>query len=141
MKMGEKLTIRQRRFAVHMAALGNESEAARRAGYSPARAHVTGAELVRNRKVSEEITRCREEIEKRLGISPLWCAVRYKGLAQAAEARGEFAQARGCLDSLAKLMDWYPKEKKNQSSGYSFEVLLKQIEEEKRVKDITPGRE
>ena len=34
-----------------------------------------------------------------------------------------------------------PERKKNQSSGYSFEVLLKQIEEEKRVKDITPGRE
>ena len=88
MKIKSRLTIRQRRFAQQMAVLGNQSEAARRAGYSPARAHVTGAELVRNRKVSEEITRCREEIEKRLGISPLWCAVRYKGLAQAAEARG-----------------------------------------------------
>ena len=139
--MKKRLNQRQLQFAEHMAATGNQTESAIRAGYSPARAHVTGSELVRNRKVSEEIKRCREEIEKRLGISPLWCAVRYKGLAQAAEARGEFAQARGCLDSLAKLMDWYPKEKKNQSSGYSFEVLLKQIEEEKRVKDITPGRE
>ena len=67
MKIKSRLTTRQRRFAQQMADLGNQSEAAGRAGYSPPRAHVTGAELLRNRKVSEEITRCREEIEKRLG--------------------------------------------------------------------------
>ena len=105
------------------------------AGYSPKRAHVTGSELVRNRKVSEEIIRSRERIEEELGINPYWCAKRYVYLSQAAEENRNFAAARGCLDSLAKLMEWFPKEEKmSEGNEFSIELMLKRIEEEQKEK-------
>ena len=55
--MKNRLNQRQRKFAEFMAGSGNQTESAIMAGYSPKRAHVTGSELVRNRKVSEEIIR------------------------------------------------------------------------------------
>ena len=133
--MKKRLNQRQRKFADYMAGSGNQTESAIMAGYSPKRAHVTGSELVRNRMVSEEIIRRREKIEEELGINPYWCAKRYVDLSQAAEESRNFAAARGCLDSLAKLMEWFPKEeKKSEGNEFSIELMLKRIEEEKKEK-------
>ena len=52
------------------------------------------------------LQRMRDEIEEALGISPQWCAERYMVLADKAEGNGEIQNARGCLDSLSKLMGW-----------------------------------
>ena len=133
--MKNRLNQRQRKFAEHMAGSGNQTESAIMAGYSPKRAHVTGSELVRNRRVSEEIIRRREKIEEELGIDPLWCAKKYVDLFQSADEKGNYSAARGCLDSLAKLMEWFPKEeKKSEGNEFSIELMLKRIEEEKKEK-------
>ena len=63
-------------------------------------------------------------------------AERYVDLSQAAEESRNFAAARGCLDSLAKLMEWFPKEEKNpEQNEFSIELMLKKIEEEKLQKN------
>ena len=133
--MKKRLNQRQQKFAEFMASSGNQTESAILAGYSPKRAHVTGSELVRNRNVSEEITRSRGRIEEELGIDPLWCARKYVDLSKSAEQAGNYTAARGCLDSLAKLMEWFPKEeKKSGGSEFGIELMLKRIEEEQKEK-------
>ena len=133
--MKRRLNQRQQKFAEFMASSGNQTESAIMAGYSPKRAHVTGSELVRNRNVSEEIIRSRGRIEEELGIDPLWCARKYVDLSKSAEQAGNYTAARGCLDSLAKLMEWFPKEE-TKSGGHEFgiELMLKRIEEERKEK-------
>jgi hypothetical protein len=133
--MKKELNQRQQKFADFMAATGNQTESAVLAGYSPERAHVTGSELVRNRKVYEAIIRSRGRIEEELGIDPLWCARKYVDLSKSAEQAGNYTAARGCLDSLAKLMEWFPKdEKKSGGSEFGIELMLKRIEEEQKEK-------
>ena len=133
--MKERLNQRQQKFAEFMASSGNQTESAIMAGYSPKRAHVTGSELVRNRNVSEEIIRSRGRIEEELGIDPLWCARKYVDLSKSAEQAGNYTAARGCLDSLAKLMEWFPKEKtKSGGNEFGIELMLKRIEEERKEK-------
>ncbi len=65
--MNRELNPRQQKFAEFVAATGNQTESAVMAGYSSQRAHVTGSELVRNRKVSDAIIRSRKMIEEDLG--------------------------------------------------------------------------
>ena len=133
--MKKRLNQRQQKFAEFMASSGNQTESAIMAGYSPKRAHVTGSELVRNRNVSEEIIRSRGRIEEELGIDPLWCARKYVNLSKSAEQAGNYTAARGCLDSLAKLMEWFPKEeKKSGGSEFGIELMLKRIEEKRKEK-------
>ena len=133
MKRG--LNQKQQKFADFMAVSGNQTESAVMAGYSPERAHVTGSELVRNRKVYEAIIRSRGRIEEELGIDPLWCAQKYFYLSKSAEQAGNYTAARGCLDSLAKLMEWFPKEeKKSGGNEFGIELMLKRIEEERKEK-------
>ena len=133
--MKKKLNQKQQKFADFMASSGNQTESAILAGYSPKRAHVTGSELVRNRNVSKEIIRSRERIEEELGIDPLWCARKYVELFQTSEATGNFSAARGCLDSLSKLMEWFPREeKKSHENKFGIELMLKKIEEEQKRK-------
>jgi phage terminase small subunit len=52
-----QLTEKQRLFCLYYVKSFNATQAAIKAGYSPDRAHVTGSELVRNRKVADEIRR------------------------------------------------------------------------------------
>ena len=133
--MKKRLNQRQQKFAEFMASSGNQTESAIMAGYSPKRAHVTGSELVRNRNVSEEIIRSRGRIEEELGIDPLWCARKYVDLSKFAEQAGNYTAARGCLDSLAKLMEWFPKEEtKSGGNEFGIELMLKRIEEERKEK-------
>lgn len=48
---------------------GNAKQAAIAAGYAESRAEVTGSELVKDRKVQEEITRRRAELEQQSGLT------------------------------------------------------------------------
>ena len=102
----KKITPRQKIFARNLASGMSQTEAAVEAGYSVTRAKVTGYELIQKAVVQAELQRTREEIEEALGISPKWCAERYMVLAEKAEGNGEIQNARGCLDSLSKLMGW-----------------------------------
>ena len=133
--MNRELNPRQQKFAEFVAATGNQTESAVMAGYSPQRAHVTGSELVRNRKVSDAIIRSRKRIEEDLGIDPLWCARKYIELSMNSQEKGNYTAAKGCLDSLAKLMDWFPKEEKNSGGNeFGIELMLKKIEKERKEK-------
>ena len=124
------LTQRQKIFARNLASGMSQKNAAVEAGYSVARAKVTGCELVQNPEVQAELQRTRNEIEEALGISPQWCAERYMALADKAEGNGEIQNARGCLDSLSKLMGWDDVRKVNSSTirGFTVESLIEQIE-------------
>ena len=60
----EGLTDKQRLFCIYYVKSFNQTMAAIKAGYSPDRAHVTGSELVRNRKVADEIRRLKSEMQQ-----------------------------------------------------------------------------
>ena len=126
----KKISPRQKIFARNLASGMSQTDAAVEAGYSVTRAKVTGCELVQKPEVQAELQRTRNEIEEALGISPQWCAERYMILADKAEGNGELQNARGCLDSLSKLMGWDDFRKNNSSNlrGFAVEALIDQIE-------------
>ena len=110
----------------------SQTDAAKGAGYSFTRARITGAELVKKPKIKEEVNRTRLDIETVLGINPEWCEERYVRLADKAEAKGENSTARGCLDSLTKLMGLTECNNASSSREKAFQVesLLAQIQSE-----------
>ena len=112
--MKRELNQRQQKFADFMAATGNQTESAVMAGYSPERAHVTGSELVRNRKVYEAIIRSRGWVEEELGIDPLWCARKYVDLSKSAEQAGNFTTLEGAWISWQNLWNGYLRKKQSQ---------------------------
>ena len=126
----KKISLRQNIFARNLASGMSQTDAAIQAGYSVTRAKVTGCELVQKPEIQAELQRTRDEIEEALGISPQWCAERYKTLADKAEGNGEIQKARGCLDSLSKLMGWEYGRKDYSSTirGFAVESLIDQIE-------------
>ena len=127
----KKISPRQMIFARNLASGMSQTEAAVEAGYSVTRARVTGCELVQKPGVQAELQRTRDEIEEALGISPQWCAERYMVLADKAEGNGEIQNARGCLDSLSKLMGWDESKTKSLNSyrTISVESILEKIDE------------
>ncbi|MCJ8008913.1 terminase small subunit [Lederbergia wuyishanensis] len=60
----DELTDKQRLFCIYYVKSFNQTMAAIKAGYSSDRAHVTGSELVRNRKVADEIKRLKGEMQQ-----------------------------------------------------------------------------
>ena len=125
------LTQRQKIFARNLASGMSQKNAALEAGYSVARAKVTGCELVQKPEVQAELQRTRNEIEEALGINPQWCAERYMVLAEKAEGNGEIQNARSCLDSLSKLLGWNESKTKSLNSyrSISIESILEKIDE------------
>lgn len=67
----DELTEKQRLFCIYYIKSFNQTTAAIKAGYSPDRAHVTGSELVRNRKVAEEIRRLKGEMQQGIFIDAM----------------------------------------------------------------------
>lgn len=63
------LTARQQRFVDEYLVDLNATQAAIRAGYSPPRAHITGSELVANRKVAEVIAERKRRVTTKLEIT------------------------------------------------------------------------
>lgn len=66
-----ELTDKQRLFCIYYIKSFNQTMAAIKAGYSPDRAHVTGSELVRNRKVADEIRRLKGEMQQGIFIDAM----------------------------------------------------------------------
>jgi phage terminase small subunit len=62
------MNARQTRFAHEYATLGNATQAATNAGYSPKTAHVTGSRLLRNAEVQREIRAIQDGIMGELGM-------------------------------------------------------------------------
>ena len=124
------LTQRQKFFVKNLAAGMSQTKAAIEAGYSSRRASVTGSELIKRKPIRFALENTRKQIEEELNISPLWCAKRYVKLAERAETNGENHIARGCLDSLSRLMGWMGQEalQKKESKAFQFESLIEQIE-------------
>ena len=123
----KRISPRQNIFARNLASGMSQTGAAVEAGYSITRAKVTGCELLQKPEVQAELQSTRDEIEEALGISPQWCAERYMALADKAERNGEIQNARGCMDSLSKLMGWDYGRKDNSSTLRDF-VLESLIE-------------
>ena len=125
----KKISPRQKIFVRNLATGMSQTEAAVEAGYSVTRAKVTGCELVQKPEVQAELQRTRNEIEEALGISPQWCAERYMILANKAEGNGDIQNARGCLDSLSKLMGWDENIKNidRSFSRFTVESILEKI--------------
>lgn len=67
----DELTDKQRLFCLYYVKTFNQTMAAIKAGYSPERAHVTGSELVRNRKVAEEIKRIKSNMAQDVFIDAM----------------------------------------------------------------------
>ncbi len=64
----EKLSSRQLIFSRNLASGMSQTDAAKGAGYSFARARITGDELLKKPKIKEEVSRTRQDIETALGI-------------------------------------------------------------------------
>jgi phage terminase small subunit len=67
----DELTDKQRLFCMYYIKTFNQTMAAIKAGYSPDRAHITGSELVRNRKVAEEIKRLKTNMTQDIFIDAM----------------------------------------------------------------------
>lgn len=65
------LNDKQKLFCIYYLKSFNQTQAAIKAGYSPDRAHVTGSELVRNRKVAAEIRRLKGEMAQGIFIDAM----------------------------------------------------------------------
>ncbi len=65
------LTDKQRLFCMYYIKTYNQTMAAIKAGYAKDRAHITGSELVRNRKVANEIRRLKGEIRKGIFVDAM----------------------------------------------------------------------
>lgn len=65
-----KLTVRQRKFAMHYIKTGIGGESALKAGYSPNCKYETAHELLRNPKIQQYIELTMQEASKKLGLTP-----------------------------------------------------------------------
>tara|TARA_R100001440_G_scaffold33575_2_gene52557 strand:- start:749 stop:1309 length:561 start_codon:yes stop_codon:yes gene_type:complete len=92
-----KLTNRQKEFAKHFVeGIYSNSECARKAGFSPAVAHVQSSKLLNGRDyphVLEYIKELREERERRYGVTMLGQMKRLDELSRGAEEAGQFSAA------------------------------------------------
>jgi phage terminase small subunit len=108
--MVTSLTPRQQQFVVEYAIGGNAADAARRAGYSPKGANVTGAQLLANPNIRDALTVERQrnarnlDIRKEDVISGIVAAI---NMARAQANPG--AMISGCVQ-LAKLCGFYEPE-------------------------------
>lgn len=73
----DELTEKQRLFCLYYIKSFNATMAAIKAGYEPSRAHVTGSELVRNRKVAAEIRRLKGQMQEELFVDAMDVLNRY----------------------------------------------------------------
>ena len=67
----DELTEKQRLFCIYYVKSFNQTMAAIKAGYSPDRAHVTGSELVRNRKVADEIRKLKGKMQQGIFVDAM----------------------------------------------------------------------
>ena len=81
----------------------------------------------------------RKEVEQSLGISLEYCAGQYIELAKLSRQKKDHNTAKQCIDSLAKLMDYFPKEKVQRTENkVQFELLLKQLDQVPEIKELNP---
>lgn len=92
-----KLTNRQREFAKYFVeGIYSNAECARKAGFSPAVAHIQASKLINGRDfphVLEYIKELREERERRYGVTLVGQMKRLDELSKAAEDAGQFSAA------------------------------------------------
>jgi len=78
---GSQLTEKQRLFCLYYVKNFNATQAATNAGYAPDRAHVTGSELVRNRKVADYIRSLKGSMTEELFLEALDVLRKYMAIA------------------------------------------------------------
>ena len=91
------------------------------------------------RKYIHTLTSRRKQVEDNLGISLETCIAKYLELAKLSQTKKDYNTAKQCIDSIAKVMDYNPKEKVQRTENkVQFELLLKQLDSLPEVKQINP---
>ena len=81
----------------------------------------------------------RKHVEDNLGISLETCVAKYLELAKLSQTKKDYNTAKQCVDSIAKIMDYNPKEKVQRTENkVQFELLLKQLDQLPEVTEINP---
>ena len=135
----KELSLKQKRFAEAYATGLTGSESARLAGYADKAAGQQAHALKKNPQIQAHIELKRKEVEQSLGISLEYCAGQYIELAKLSRQKKDHNTAKQCIDSLAKLMDYFPKEKVQRTENkVQFELLLKQLDQVPEIKELNP---
>lgn len=97
-----KLTPKRQRFVEEYLVDLNASAAARRAGYSPARADAIGWDLLRNAEVAAAIAAARERLAERAGRSVDQVMAEIRRIGDQAESIGDWTPALRARELEAK---------------------------------------
>lgn len=135
----KKLTPRQKIFAEAYASGKSGTESAKIAGYADKSAGQQANKLISNPQIHTYIDEQRKQVEDSLGISLETCVAKYLELAKLSQTKKDYNTAKQCIDSIAKVMDYNPKEKVQRTENkVQFELLLKQLDQLPEVKEINP---
>ena len=138
-KSTKDLSNRQKLFAEAYASGKSGTESAKLAGYADKHAGNTANRLVNNAEIHTYIDERRKQVEDNLGISLETCIAKYLELAKLSQTKKDYNTAKQCIDSIAKVMDYNPKEKVQRTENkVQFELLLKQLDTLPEVKQINP---
>ena len=138
-KQDRKLSNRQKLFAEAYASGKTGTESARLAGYADKSSGQQANKLISNPNILNYIDEQRKHVEDNLGISLETCVAKYLELAKLSQTKKDYNTAKQCIDSIAKVMDYNPKEKVQRTENkVQFELLLKQLDQLPEVKEINP---
>jgi len=138
-KQESKLSNRQKLFAEAYASGKTGTESAKLAGYADKSSGQQANTLINNPKIHTYIDERRKQVEQNLGVSLETCVAKYLELAKLSQTKKDYSTAKQCVDSIAKIMDYNPKEKVQRTENkVQFELLLKQLDQLPEVKEINP---
>ena len=138
-KQDRKLSNRQKLFAEAYASGKTGTESARLAGYADKSSGQQANKLISNPQILNYIEEQRKQVEDNLGISLETCVAKYLELAKLSQTKKDYNTAKQCVDSIAKVMDYNPKERVQRTENkVQFELLLKQLDQLPEVTEINP---
>ena len=138
-KSTKDLSNRQKLFAEAYASGKSGTESAKLAGYADKSSGQQANHLLSNPQIHTYIDERRKQVEDNLGISLETCIAKYLELAKLSQTKKDYNTAKQCIDSIAKVMDYNPKEKVQRTENkVQFELLLKQLDTLPEVKQINP---
>ncbi len=101
------MTARQRKFAQAYTKLGNATEAAKQAGYSPKTAYAAGSRLLRNGEVAAEIAKAQDRAATAAEHTLDVHVAKMAELAEEATRRGQLSAAVQATHHIGKAVGLY----------------------------------